>query len=35
MLMAYAKAERDDLTATDRKALSQLVENIERGGWER
>ena len=35
MLTAYAKAERDDLTAADRKALSRLVESIERGGWER
>ena len=34
MLTAYAKAERDDLTAADRKALSRLVESIERGGWE-
>ncbi|MYD93663.1 MAG: hypothetical protein F4Y02_08220, partial [Chloroflexi bacterium] len=35
MLTAYAKAERDDLTAADRKALSKLVESIERGRWKR
>ena len=34
MLTAYAKAERDDLTATDRKALSRLVTMIKREGWE-
>lgn len=32
MLTAYAKAERDDLTATDRKALSRLVTMIKREG---
>ena len=30
MLTAYAKADRDDLTATDRKALVRLVMAIER-----
>ncbi len=34
MLTAYAKAERDDLTATDRKALSRLVTMIKREGRE-
>ena len=34
MLTAYAKAERDDLTAADRKALSRLVTMIKREGWE-
>ncbi len=34
MLTAYAKVERDDLTATDRKALSRLVTMIKREGWE-
>ena len=31
MLAAYAKADRDDLTAADRKALSRLVAAIKRG----
>ena len=30
MLTAYAKADRDDLTAADRKALARLVAEIER-----
>ena len=30
MLTAYAKADRDDLTAADRKALARLVTTIER-----
>ena len=30
MLAAYAKADRDDLTAADRKALARLVAEIER-----
>ena len=30
MLTAYAKADRDDLTAADRKALTRLVAEIER-----
>ena len=30
MLTAYAKADRDDLTAADRKALVRLVAEIER-----
>ena len=30
MLTAYAKADRDDLTAADRKALVRLVTAIER-----
>ena len=30
MLTAYAKADRDDLTAADRKALARLVVEIER-----
>ena len=34
MLTAYAKAERDDLTAGDRKAMSRLVTRIKREGWE-
>ena len=31
-LTAYAKADRDDLTAADRKALARLVTEIEREG---
>ena len=30
MLTAYAKADRDDLTATDRRALSRLVAAIKK-----
>ena len=30
MLTAYAKADRDDLTAADRKALSRLVTAIKK-----
>ena len=30
MLTAYAKADRDDLTAADRKALSRLVAAIKK-----
>jgi len=30
MLTAYAKADRDDLTAADRKALARLVATIKR-----
>ena len=30
MLTAYAKADRDDLTAADRKALARLVTAIQR-----
>lgn len=30
MLTAYAKADRNDLTAADRKALARLVTTIER-----
>jgi len=30
MLMAYAKADREDLTAADRKALARLVATIKR-----
>ncbi len=30
MLTAYAKADRDDLTAVDRKALARLVAKIKR-----
>ena len=30
MLTAYAKADRDDLTAADRKALSRLVAVIKK-----
>ena len=30
MLTAYAKADRDDLTAADRRALVRLVTAIER-----
>ncbi|MCY4077202.1 MAG: hypothetical protein OXH04_17415 [Acidobacteria bacterium] len=29
-LTAYAKADRDDLTATDRKAMARLVAETER-----
>ncbi len=32
MLAAYAKADRDDLTAADRKALARLVAAIESEG---
>lgn len=32
MLTAYAKADRSDLTATDRKALTRLVAEIKREG---
>ena len=32
MLAAYAKADRDDLTATDRKTLARLVAAIESEG---
>ena len=32
MLTAYAKADRDDLTAADRKALTRLVTAIKREG---
>ena len=32
MLTAYAKADRDDLTVADRKALARLVTEIEREG---
>ena len=32
MLAAYAKADRDDLTATDKKALARLVASIESEG---
>ena len=32
MLTAYAKADRGDLTATDRKALTRLVAEIKREG---
>lgn len=32
MLTAYAKADRDDLTVADRKALTRLVTEIEREG---
>ena len=34
MLTVYAKAERDDLTAADRKVLARLVAAIEREGRE-
>ena len=30
MLTAYAKADRDDLTAADRKTLSRLVAAIKK-----
>lgn len=30
MLTAYAKADRDDLTSADRRALARLVAEIER-----
>ena len=30
MLTAYAKADRDDLSAADRRALARLVAEIER-----
>ncbi len=30
MLTAHAKADRDDLTAADRKALARLVAEIKR-----
>ena len=30
MLTAYAKADRDDLTAADRKAVARLVAEIQR-----
>ena len=30
MLTAYAKADRDDLTTADRKALSRLVAAIKK-----
>ncbi|MCY3980842.1 MAG: type II toxin-antitoxin system RelE/ParE family toxin [Alphaproteobacteria bacterium] len=30
MLTSYAKADRDDLTAADRKALARLVAEIKR-----
>ena len=32
MLTAYAKADRDDLTPEDRKALSRLVAAIKKEG---
>ena len=32
MLAAYAKADQDDLTAADRKALTRLVGEIKREG---
>ena len=32
MLTAYAKADRDDLTVADRKAMTQLVTTIKREG---
>ena len=32
MLTAYAKADRDDLTAVDRRALSRLVAAIKKEG---
>ncbi len=35
MLTAYAKADRDDLTAADRKVLSRLIAIINREGRER
>ena len=35
LLTAYAKAERDDLTSTDRKALSRLVARIQEEGADR
>ena len=35
MLTAYAKADRDDLTAADRKALSRLVVAIKKEGIRR
>ena len=35
MLTAYAKADRDDLTAADRKVLSRLIATINREGRER
>ena len=34
MLAAYAKADRDDLTAEDRKVLARLVATIKREGRE-
>ena len=34
MLAAYAKADRDDLTAADRKVLARLVAAIKREGRE-
>ena len=35
LLTAYAKADRDDLTPTDKKALSRLVTAIKKEGKER
>ena len=35
MLTAYAKADRDDLTAADRKTLSRLVTAIKKEGASR
>lgn len=35
LLTAYAKAERDDLTSADRKALSRLVARIQEEGADR
>lgn len=35
MLTAYAKADRDDLTAADAKALSKLVATIRKGRREK
>ncbi|MXY23823.1 MAG: hypothetical protein F4Y45_04800 [Acidobacteria bacterium] len=34
MLTAYAKADRDDLTPTDKRVLSRLVAAIKKGGAE-
>ena len=34
MLTAYAKAERDDLSPADRKALARVVATIEQERWE-
>ena len=34
MLVAYAKAHRDDLTAADRKVLARLVAAVKREGRE-
>lgn len=35
LLMAYEKAEHDDLTSTDRRALSRLVARIQEEGADR